>query len=82
MWPLRARLRVDASVTDIAGRINGIVTPIDDHTCLLKLAPDSFDLVVLAMSTLDVDFQVESPAELAQHLRKLSNRFANAVAQN
>jgi predicted DNA-binding transcriptional regulator YafY len=81
MWPLRARLRVHACATEITGRINGIVTPIDDHTCLLELASDSFDLVVLVMSTLDVDFEVESPAELAEHLRKLSHRLANAVAE-
>jgi hypothetical protein len=30
---------------------------------------------------LDVDFDVESPPELAQHLRKLSDRLANAATQ-
>jgi hypothetical protein len=28
---------------------------------------------------LDVDFDVESPPELAEHLRVLSNRFAKAA---
>ncbi|GAA4221133.1 YafY family protein [Streptosporangium album] len=82
MWPLRARLRVHASATDVAGRVSGIVTPIDDHTCLLEIASDSFDLVVLTVGMLDVDFEVESPPELARHLRKLSGRFAGAVAQD
>lgn len=79
MWPLRARLRVHASATDIAGRVSGLVTPIDDHTCLLEIATDSFDLVVFTVGMLDVDFEVESPPELAHHLRKLSTRLANAA---
>ncbi|MER6172467.1 YafY family protein [Streptosporangium sp. NPDC001681] len=78
MWPLRARLRVHAPAPDIAGRVSGIVTPLDDHTCLLEIASDSFDLVVFTVGMLDVDFEVESPPELARHLRKLSTRLANA----
>ncbi|WP_433367824.1 helix-turn-helix transcriptional regulator [Streptosporangium sp. CA-115845] len=79
MWPLRARLRVHASATDITGRVNGIVTPVDDHTCLLELATDSLDIAVLVVAMLDVDFEVESPPELARHLRELSTRLANAA---
>ncbi|MEU7984169.1 YafY family protein [Streptosporangium canum] len=82
MWPLRARLRVHASAADVTARVNGIVTPVDDHTCLLELAVDSFDPVVLVMSMLDADFEVESPPELVQHIRKLSTRFTDAVAQD
>lgn len=79
MWPLRARLRLHASATDIAGRVSGIVTPVDDHTCLLEIAADSFDLVAFTVGMLGVDFEVESPPELAEHLRELSNRLANAA---
>ncbi|MFF5249012.1 helix-turn-helix transcriptional regulator [Streptosporangium sp. NPDC000095] len=80
MWPLRARLRMHASAADIAGRVSGIVTPVDDHTCLLEIATDSFDLVAFTVGMLGVDFEVESPPELARHLRELSHRFANATA--
>lgn len=79
MWPLRARLRVHAPATDVAERVSGLVTPIDDHTCLLELASDSFDLVVLVVAALGVDFEVESPPELAEHLRELSARLAGAA---
>jgi predicted DNA-binding transcriptional regulator YafY len=82
IWPYHSRLRVHAPASQVTGRVDGIVTPIDDHTCLLELASDSLDLVALVVGMLDIDFDVESPPELARHLRKLSNRFANAAAQN
>ncbi|XVQ90297.1 helix-turn-helix transcriptional regulator [Microbispora siamensis] len=81
IWPYRSRLRVHAPAARIAGRVDGVVTPIDDDTCLLELASDSLDLVALVAGTLDIDFDVESPPELARHLRKLSGRFARAAAQ-
>lgn len=80
MWPYRCRVTLRAPATQITGRVEGIVTPIDDQTCRLELASDSFDLVALVIGMLDVDFQVESPRELADHLRKLSHRFTNAAA--
>jgi predicted DNA-binding transcriptional regulator YafY len=81
MWPYRARLRLYAPASEITGRIDGIVTPIDEQTCLVELASDSFELVSLVVGMLDVDFEVESPPELARHLRKLSDRFGNAARQ-
>ncbi|MEV4379305.1 YafY family protein [Streptosporangium sp. NPDC049644] len=81
MWPLRARLRVHASATDVAGRVSGLVTPVDDHTCLLEIASDSFDLVAFTVGMLGVDFEVESPPELARHLRELSIRLAAAAVR-
>ncbi|MGI5157911.1 helix-turn-helix transcriptional regulator [Microbispora sp. CA-102843] len=81
VWPYRSRLRMHAPASRIAGRVDGVVTPIDDDTCLLELASDSLDLVALVAGMLDVDFDVESPPELGRHLRKLSDRFASAAAQ-
>ena len=72
---------LDTRMPPVYARVDGIVTPIDDHTCLLELASDSLDLVSLVVGMLDVDFDIESPPELAQHLRKLSDRFANAATQ-
>jgi predicted DNA-binding transcriptional regulator YafY len=79
IWPYRSRLRVHAPASRIAGRVDGVVTPVDDDTCLLELASDSLDLVALVAGMLDADFDVESPPELARHLRKLSDRFAGAA---
>jgi predicted DNA-binding transcriptional regulator YafY len=82
LWPYRCRLRVHAPASQITGRVDGIVSPIDDHTCLLELASDSLSLVALVVGMLDLDFDVESPPELAHHLRKLSKRLTNAAAQD
>jgi predicted DNA-binding transcriptional regulator YafY len=82
LWPYRCRLKVHAPAAQITGRVDGIVTPIDDNTCLLELAADSLDLVALVVGMLDVDFTVNSPPELAQHLRKLCTRFTNSTVQH
>ncbi|MEV4456470.1 YafY family protein [Microbispora sp. NPDC049633] len=81
IWPYRSRLRVHAPASRVAGRVDGIVTPADDDTCLLELASDSLELVALTVGTLGVDFDVESPPELARHLRTLSARFARAAGR-
>ncbi|MEN3536810.1 YafY family protein [Microbispora sp. ZYX-F-249] len=81
IWPYRSRLRVYAPASRVAGRVDGIVTPVDDDTCVLELASDSLELVALAVGTLGVDFDVESPPELARHLRTLSARFARAAGR-
>ena len=79
MWPYRARLTLHAPASAVAGRVDGIVTPIDDTSCRLELATDSWAVVVLVLAMLDVDFTVESPPELAEYLRELGGRFAAAT---
>ncbi|MEA5363342.1 YafY family protein [Amycolatopsis sp., V23-08] len=79
LWPYRARLVVAAPADLIRGRVDGDVTPLDDRSCLLELASDSFDLIAFVVSTLDVPFTVESPPELVERLRTLSARYADAV---
>ena len=81
MWPCRSRLKVHAPAADIEGRVQGIVSPIDGETCRLELASDSYDMVVFVLAMLDVPFEVESPPELAERLRTLSSRFAEAVGK-
>ncbi|MCP2259136.1 putative DNA-binding transcriptional regulator YafY, contains an HTH and WYL domains [Streptoalloteichus tenebrarius] len=79
MWPLRCRLRVHAPASDLTGRVDGVVTPVDARSCLLELPTDSFDMVAFTMALLDLDFEVESPPELARRLTTLSRRFAAAA---
>jgi predicted DNA-binding transcriptional regulator YafY len=80
IWPYRSGLRLHAPASQVTGRVDGVVTPIDEHTCLLEMASDSLDLVAILVAILDIDFDVESPPELVQHLRKLANRFTTAAA--
>ncbi|GAA2598319.1 YafY family protein [Actinomadura fulvescens] len=78
MWPYHCRVILHAPAERFAGRIDGTVTPIDEHRCRVEMATDSFDLVVFVIGMLDVGFEVESPPELKAHLRKLAGRFAAA----
>jgi predicted DNA-binding transcriptional regulator YafY len=79
MWPHRCRLKIHAPASELAGRVDGEVTPIDSRTCRLELATESFDLVAFVVGMLDVAFEVESPPELADRLRVLSARYAGAT---
>ncbi|GAB2917851.1 YafY family protein [Micromonospora polyrhachis] len=79
MWPYRARIRLHVSAAEIAGRVDGVVTAIDDRTCRVDLATDSFDMVAFVLAMLDVEFEVESPPELAQHLHRLAGRFTRGA---
>jgi predicted DNA-binding transcriptional regulator YafY len=79
LWPYRARLTVFAPADLIRGRVDGDVTVIDERSCLLELASDSFDLIAFVVSTLDVPFRAESPPELVERLRTLAARYADAV---
>lgn len=79
IWPYRCRLLVHAPAAAIIGRVEGVVTPVDDTRCRLELATDSFDIVAMVMGSLDVAFEVESPPELADRLRVLAARFTAAT---
>jgi predicted DNA-binding transcriptional regulator YafY len=80
MWPYRSVIRVHAPAEDLAGRVEGIVTPIDEHTCRLEMGSDSYALVALVVGMLDVEFEVESPPELVAHLQALAGRFTRATS--
>jgi predicted DNA-binding transcriptional regulator YafY len=81
MWPLLARLKVYAPASELAGRVEGLLTPLDSRTCRLELASDSYDVMAFVVGMLDVDFEVESPPGLAERLRALSARYADAVSR-
>lgn len=79
MWPYRSVMRVHVPAEQLASRIEGLVTPIDEYTCRLEMGADSYALVALVVGMLDVEFEVESPPELLEHLRALAERFTRAA---
>jgi predicted DNA-binding transcriptional regulator YafY len=81
MWPHRCVIRVHAPAEDLADRVEGIVTPVDEHTCRLEMGLDSYELAALVVGLLDVEFEVESPPELVTHLQVLAGRFTRATSQ-
>ncbi|SDG28260.1 Predicted DNA-binding transcriptional regulator YafY, contains an HTH and WYL domains [Sinosporangium album] len=79
MWPIEARVRVHAPAAALEGRAAGDVQPETDATCLLTLRGDSLPGIAGFLTMLDHDFDVLDPPELADHVRALAARYAQAV---
>jgi predicted DNA-binding transcriptional regulator YafY len=80
--------RYEATVTlhvpaeQIAGRIPshwGAIEPIDDRTCEYRTGDDDLNWLALRIAMLGVDFEVNEPPELVQHVRALAVRFRRAA---
>ncbi|WP_028653973.1 helix-turn-helix transcriptional regulator [Nocardioides sp. J54] len=81
-WAVHARLVIDAPSGEVLARINpavGVVEPRADGRCLLVTGGDSLEVVAVWIGMLGLDFTVESPAELVEHLRVLAERYSGAV---
>ena len=81
-WAVHARLVIDAAPEEVLARINpavGVVEPLPDGRCVLVTGGDSLEIVAVWIGMLGIDFTVESPAALVDHLRVLADRYAGAV---
>ncbi|WP_026876085.1 helix-turn-helix transcriptional regulator [Jiangella gansuensis] len=79
----QARVRLDAPVevvTDKITAMGGLVTVLDDGSCLLQTGGDSWHDLAGYLGSLGVGFEVLDPPELRTHLRELSERYAAASA--
>ena len=82
-WNVHARLRVAAPAAAVIARINptvGVVEAVGDDASVLVTGADSLDTIAAYIGMLNMDFTVESPAELVPLLRTLSERYARAAA--
>ncbi len=82
-WEVHARLVIDAPADEVLARINpavGTVEPQSDGRCVLVTGGDSLETIAIWISMLGLDFTVERPSELVDHLRVLRDRYAAAVA--
>ncbi|MBE1490974.1 helix-turn-helix transcriptional regulator [Plantactinospora soyae] len=81
-WQRQARVRLYAPVETIAERIPstaGLLTAIDEHTCLLETGGDSFHDLAAFLGTLDVAFTVLDPPEFRDLLGRLADRYRTAA---
>ena len=81
-WRHRARVTVHAPAAEVTERINpsvGVVTAIDDHTCVLDTGADSIETLAVYVGLLGRDFEVTDPPELVAHLRELAERYLRAT---
>ncbi|MGH3878253.1 MAG: helix-turn-helix transcriptional regulator [Actinophytocola sp.] len=81
-WRHRARVTVHAPAAEVTERINpsvGVVTAIDDHTCVLDTGADTIETLAVYLGLLGRDFEVTDPPELVTHLRELAERYRRAT---
>jgi predicted DNA-binding transcriptional regulator YafY len=67
---------------EITGRVPtywGRIEPIDADTCRYTTGDDDLSWLALRIAMLGVDFQVEEPPELIEHLRELARRLGRGA---
>jgi predicted DNA-binding transcriptional regulator YafY len=77
-----ARVTLHAGAAEIASRIpahSGEITPIDAGRCEYRTGDDDLRWLALRIAMLGVDFEVQEPPELTEHLRALALRFTRAT---
>src|SRR3954464_15084906 len=57
----------------------GTIEPIDAHTCRYKTGDDDLSWLALRIAMLGVDFDVQDPPELIEHLRELALRLGRGA---
>lgn len=76
-----ARITLHAPAEDIRGRVPphwGTIEPIDGATCEYRTGDDNLAWLAVRITMLGVDFTVQEPSELADHLRALAERLVRA----
>jgi predicted DNA-binding transcriptional regulator YafY len=84
-WPHRydARVTLHAPAEMLRKRVPphwGTLEAIDDDTCEYRTGDDDLDWLALRIAMLGVDFHVNEPPELAEHLRRIARRLERAAA--
>jgi predicted DNA-binding transcriptional regulator YafY len=80
-WNVHARLRIAAPAQAVLDRINptvGVVEAVTETTSVLVTGADSLDTIAAYIGMLNMDFTIESPAELRPLLRALADRYQRA----
>jgi predicted DNA-binding transcriptional regulator YafY len=80
-WAVHARVTVDAAADEVLARINpavGTVEALADGRSVLVTGGDSVEVVAVWIGMLGLDFHVDTPPELVEHLRVLSARYDRA----
>jgi predicted DNA-binding transcriptional regulator YafY len=81
-WRYRARVIVLAPAEVVQARIGqyvGNVSAVDESSCVLDTGADNLETLAVYLGLLGYEFRVESPPELADHLRELAGRYQRAI---
>ena len=77
-----AVVTLHAPAEQISSRIPaywGTIEPIDAHTCRFTAGDDDLGWLAMRVAMLGVDFDVQEPPELIEHLRALGSRLRRAT---
>ncbi|HEY1507655.1 MAG TPA: YafY family protein [Solirubrobacteraceae bacterium] len=78
-----ARVTLHVSAEEIARRLPrywGAIEPIDEHTCEYRTADDDLRWIALRIAVFDVDYEVDGPPELLEHLQRLGERLQRGAS--
>jgi predicted DNA-binding transcriptional regulator YafY len=80
-WRYRARVKVHAPATVVAGRLPPavLVDAVDEQTCIIDAGSDTPQMLAVYLGMLDVDFEVDGPPELVEQLATLAARYRRAI---
>jgi predicted DNA-binding transcriptional regulator YafY len=81
-YPFRAKVILRASIESMTERVSpsaGLLEAIDSQSCLLHTGAHTLDALAW-ISLLGVDFEVQEPPELIEHLRGVLGRLTRATA--
>nr|WP_156609772.1 WYL domain-containing protein [Auraticoccus cholistanensis] len=82
-WRVHARIAVEAPAGEVLARINaavGVVEEVDETRCVLVTGADTYETVAVYIGMLGLDFHVDGPPELVEHLRIVGERYRRSVA--
>ncbi|SIO84693.1 Transcriptional regulator, DeoR family [Nocardiopsis sp. JB363] len=85
MWPIKARVRLAMSAQEaLRGRAAhyGTIEAVDEHTCVLLCAGADMVATACYLAMLDVDMEVEEPAELREAMAHLGGRLSRAAKED
>jgi predicted DNA-binding transcriptional regulator YafY len=85
VYEVRARVILHAPFEAIAARFSpssALLERVDDRRCRLTAGAHSAAIVAGWLLTLDVDFEIEEPAELREQVRALHARLGRVLAKS
>jgi predicted DNA-binding transcriptional regulator YafY len=77
-YDVRVRFAATAEVVEAQVGRWATIEPTDDGGCLMTMSTDWLDWPLMAITSIDAGFTVESPPELAERVRRAAGRLASA----
>jgi predicted DNA-binding transcriptional regulator YafY len=78
----QAVLTMHSSAREVADEVPptiGVVEPVDERTCTLRIGSDSLDQLAVWLAAFGFEFDIHEPPELVEHLRVLTARLQRAA---